>query len=123
MGANHDLTCMYDLLTAENSGNKISHYFTNACIQWKFIPGHSPHFSGIWESAVKSAKSLICKVVGFHPLTVEECMSVLVDIEATLNKRPLCSLDSSPEDGGKILMPSLFLVGRSLKAPLHPLLE
>ncbi len=86
-------------------------------IKWSFIPGRAPHFGGIWEASVKSARILLRKLVGSHILSVEECMSVLTDIEATMNSRPICALNSLPEDGVEVLTPGHFLVGRPLLAP------
>ena len=54
-------------------------------------------------------------------MTVEECISILNEVEAILNSRPLCTLNVSPEDGVEVLTSAHFLVGRSLKAPPQPL--
>ena len=62
-------------------------------IEWKFIPEHSPHFSGIWEAAVKSSKTHLKRVFGKVKLTYEEMTTVLTQIEACLNSRPLVPVD------------------------------
>lgn len=49
-----------------------------------FIPACSPHFGGIWQAAVRSAKK-------HANLTFEESSSLLAQIEACLNSRPLLS--------------------------------
>ncbi|GBP56921.1 hypothetical protein EVAR_33977_1 [Eumeta japonica] len=57
----------------------------------------APHFGGLFESAVKSAKSLLSRIIGEQRLTYEELSTVFARIEAVLNSRPLCPLshDSS----------------------------
>ena len=67
-------------------------------------------------AAVKSAKTLLHKVLGTQRLTYEEYSTILCDIEATLNSRPLTPLDSMPPDGVQALTPGHFLVGKPLTA-------
>ncbi len=125
VGANRELRRIYDLLTSKNGTNTLFHYFNNVRVKWHFIPGRAPHFGGLWESGIKAAKSYIRKIVGTHSMTVEESISVLNEVEAVLNSRPLCTLNVSPEDGIEVLTPAHFLVGRgrSLRAPPQPASE
>ena len=59
--------------------------FAPCSVQWKFIPERAPHFSGIWESAVKSMKTHLRRIVSNVKLTFEEFSTVLAQIEACLN--------------------------------------
>ena len=61
-------------------------------------------------------KTLLLKSVGVQRLTSEELYTVLAEVEATLNSRPLVPLDSAPTDGVQALTPGHFLVGRPLRA-------
>ena len=61
------------------------------------MPPHSPHFGGLWEAAVKSMK--LC--------------TLLSEIEACLNSRPLCALSDDPSNP-TYLSPGHFLIGEPL---------
>ncbi|XP_045463762.1 uncharacterized protein LOC123673318 [Harmonia axyridis] len=67
-------------------------------IQWKFIPPDSPHFGGLWEDGMKSIKHHMKRVMGNAHLTFEELYSLLTQIEATVNSRPLTPLSTNPSD-------------------------
>ncbi|XP_041673787.1 uncharacterized protein LOC121529853 [Drosophila eugracilis] len=85
------------------------HFFTNKDaimefpatrgISFSFIPPRAPHFGGLWEAAVKSAKGLMIKAVGSAVLRQDELNTVLVEVEAILNSRPMVVDSSNPNDG------------------------
>lgn len=83
------------------------------------IPPAAPRFGGLWESAVKSAKHQLYRVVGETRLTYEELYTVLKQVEACLNSRPLSPLSTDPNDLTP-LTPGHFLIGDSLLAILEP---
>lgn len=83
--------------------------------RFRFIPPRAPHFGGLWEAAVKSAKQLLLRTIGQANLTYEELSTVLVDVEAILNSRPIAAITEDPNDG-PILTPGHLLIGSSLKA-------
>ncbi|XP_073820586.1 uncharacterized protein [Musca autumnalis] len=82
-------------------------------IQWHFIPPASPHFGGIWEAAVKAMKYHLRRIVGESKLTFEEMSTLLYQIEAVLNSRPLYHLDENTDEMD-VLTPGHFLIGRPL---------
>lgn len=85
-------------------------------IQWHFIPPSAPHFGGLWEAAIKSTKCHLRKVLGAQILSFEEFATLLSQIEAVLNSRPLCALSADPLDL-EVLTPGHFLIHRPLNAP------
>ncbi|XP_072400964.1 uncharacterized protein [Diabrotica undecimpunctata] len=82
-------------------------------IQWHFITPRAPHFGGLWESNIKSVKHHMKRVVGKAILTYEEFSTVLYQIEACLNSRPLYPLSNDPNDPNP-LTPAHLLIGSSL---------
>ncbi|XP_060846095.1 uncharacterized protein LOC132925744 [Rhopalosiphum padi] len=118
-GANNKLKEWYDLFQVDKHKTKLDEVLKNNGVQWKFIPARSPHFGGLWESAVKSMKNIVRKTLGDAHLTYEEFNTVLTRAEACLNSRPLTPLSTDPNDLG-VLTPGHFLIGDSLLAIPEP---
>ncbi|KAJ3654815.1 hypothetical protein Zmor_013974 [Zophobas morio] len=70
----------------------------NCTFKWHFNPPSAPPMGGLWEPGVKSFKSHLKRVVGEQPLTFEEFSTVLAQIEAVLNSRPLCPASADNPD-------------------------
>ncbi|XP_063617952.1 uncharacterized protein LOC134790896 [Cydia splendana] len=81
---------------------------------WHWIPPHSPNFGGLWEAGVKSTKYHLKRVIGDSTLTFEEMATVLAQIEACLNSRPMSRINSSNSNDPIPLTPGHFLVGEPL---------
>lgn len=114
VGAKNELKALQDLLSDHITQGTISEFCGLHNIQWKYIPERSPHFGGIWESAVKSVKTHMRRIVSPAKLTFEEFTTVLTQIEACLNSRPLTPVNSPDDDGIAALTPGHFLIGKPL---------
>ncbi|XP_011690496.1 PREDICTED: uncharacterized protein LOC105451622 [Wasmannia auropunctata] len=88
-------------------------------VSWQFIPPHAPHFGGLWEAGVRSMKHHLRRTLGSHTLTVEEFTTMLYQVEACLNSRPLGPLTDSLSDY-EPLTPGHFLIGSAITTAPEP---
>lgn len=119
VGADRELQEMFKFLKQKQTEAVVSDFCSTQHITWKFIPEHAPHFGGLWEAAVKSMKRHLRRVVSEVKLTFEELSTVLAQIEACMNSRPLAPLPLE-EDGLEPLTPGHFLIGRALESLPDP---
>ena len=107
---------LYQTLDKQESQQQISSYLSSHRIQRKRIPARSPNFGGIWETGVRSAKRLLKKTTNNLTFTCEEFDTILTQVEAVLNSRPIAPLETISEEGLEALTPGHFLVGRALQS-------
>ncbi|XP_068158249.1 uncharacterized protein, partial [Drosophila tropicalis] len=81
----------------------------------------APHFGGLWEASVKSAKTLALKNISNASLTFEELLTVFSDVEAILNSRPIAPTSDDPNDFNA-LTPGHLLIGTELTSVPESLL-
>ena len=98
----------------------VSEFCTSHRIEWRFIPERTPHFSGLWEAAVRSTKRHLRRIVGDVCFTFEELTTVLTQIEACLNSRPMVPFDLPDDDEVEVLTTGHFLIGRPICALPDP---
>ncbi|XP_062550918.1 uncharacterized protein LOC134215823 [Armigeres subalbatus] len=118
-GACNELERLSALFKEEQFQKKLDQFCTQRSIEWSFIPPRSPHIGGIWEAGVKSVKSHLKLILAEHRLTFEEYATVLSQIEAILNSRPLVPSSDDPNDITAIT-PAHFIIGREFQAILEP---
>ena len=108
------------MLESAKDSPTIQAYLQEGLTTWHFIPERAPHFGGLWESAVRAAKLHLKKVVGEQILDYEEMTTVVSQVEACLNSRPLGQVYSHSADAVAPLTPAHFLIGRSMMAYPEP---
>lgn len=90
IGADNELRRLFRAASKEVAD--LSHLLAADGTTWKFHPPAAPHFGGKWEAAVKSTKFHLRHVIGDTVLTYEEFSTLLIQVEAVLNSRPLSAL-------------------------------
>lgn len=119
VGAQRELKSLYQIVSNPNA--ELAAYYASENINWNFSPPRAPNFGGLWEAGVKSFKFHFKRVVGDAKLTFEEFSTVMNQVEAILNSRPICPLSNDPDDC-EVLTPGHFLIGRPLNAIPEPML-
>ncbi|XP_011171251.2 uncharacterized protein LOC105203984 [Solenopsis invicta] len=123
VGARKQIKELYNCINDHDTRLAMQRFMRDNEIEWRFIPPHAPHVGGLWEAAVKSAKSHINRVLGNANLTYEEMQTVLCEVEAVLNSRPLIPLSDYPNDL-HCITPGHFLIGAALYSfPIADLTE
>ncbi|CAK1603668.1 unnamed protein product [Parnassius mnemosyne] len=112
VGAAKELRRMFEV-GKNNMAKEIAELLANDGTTWHFIPPKAPNFGGLWEAGVKSAKQHLSRISGATRLTYEEMTTLLAQIEACLNSRPLCQMDDTLETLDP-LTPGHFLIGEPL---------
>lgn len=119
VGAKRKLLEVEKLSKSKSYNKNINQYLSDIGINWHFnVPG-APHMGGLWEAGIKSTKYHLKRVVGETKLTYEEFATLLTQIEACLNSRPITALSNDPSDLSA-LTPGHFIIGRSLTSIPEP---
>ena len=91
-------------------GSELKRFNAKHGIKWQFNVARAPWWGGMFERMVRSTKRCLRKTIGKQRLTYEELGTVLTEVEAVLNNRPLTYLDEN--DMEEILTPSHLFCGR-----------
>ncbi|XP_011860045.1 PREDICTED: uncharacterized protein LOC105557408 [Vollenhovia emeryi] len=107
------------LIQSTQEHQRVSLLLSQDNTRWEFNPPATPHKGGKWEAVVHSIKFHLRRTIGEAVLTLEELTTLLTQIEAILNSRPLEPLSDDSEDISA-LTPGHSLVGSPLNAKPEP---
>lgn len=118
IGASNELPILF-LQAQSTESIEIARTFAKDGIKFHFLPPSAPNWGGQWESFVKLTKHHLYRITTHFKLTYEDMNTVLIQIEACLNSRPLCAVGDNADDFDPIT-PGHLLIGRPLNLIPEP---
>ena len=91
-------------------------YMAARSVNWTFIPKRAAWWGGFYERLIGLTKKSIQKVLGWRYVTFDEMDTILCEVEAAINDRPLTCVCSDLTDDNP-LTPSQLLHGRLITLP------
>ena len=67
-------------------------------VEWQFIPKRAPWFGGFWERLIGLTKTTLKKVLGRTYINLAGLQTIITEIEAILNDRPITYVSSDIGD-------------------------
>ena len=110
---------MFDLSKISIDNDYIKSQLQQQNITWKLNPPLAPHFGGIWERLIQSAKRTLHIILGSQQLRAEVFQTIVAETEGLLNSRAITYVSSDTNDE-EALTPNHFLLRRP-HSPLAPL--
>lgn len=92
--------------------NKIDEFCARQKIVWKFNPPTAAHMGGAWERLIRFVKTALTTVLKDQAPREEVLLTILIEIEHSINSRPLTHVSLDPRDQ-EALTPNHFLIGKS----------
>lgn len=83
----------------------VQEFSTSAGLKWRFITPLSPWKGGFYERLVGSVKTALKKTVQRKTLDLWNLQTLLSEIEATLNTRPITPMTGNTAENARILRP------------------
>lgn len=98
-----------------NKDESMQEYLINQKIHWKFNLSRAPWWGGQFERMVGLVKQSLYKATGSANLTQLELEEIMLDIEVTLNNRPL--MYQEEDVAYTALTPNILIYGQPLLVP------
>ena len=82
-------------------------YLSENSIEWKFVIELSPWMGGFYKRLVGITKMALKKIIGKLYLTHIQLQTIIAEVEAVINRRPLVYVDDDLQN--QIITPNHFL--------------
>lgn len=90
----------------------IKNFLAESGCVWIFNPPHASHFGGVWERMIGIARRILDGILlsqkYIKDLTHEVLVTLMAEISAVMNSRPIAAISTDPDDPS-ILAPSSLL--------------
>ena len=89
----------------------------NGCdwFSWKVNAPHSSHMGGVWERQIRTVRSVLTGLLQNHAsqLNDESLRTLMIEVEAIVNSRPIATDDLTDPDSLDVLTPNHLLTMKS----------
>ena len=118
VGASREL----EMNTTNLSFKNVEKYLSTQNCTWVFNPPHASHMGGVWERMIRIARRILDCMLLEHKkscLTNEVLVTLMAEVAAIMNTRPLIPVSSDPESP-LILTPAMILTLKPVSTPPPP---
>lgn len=100
--------------------DKVVSYASQRGITWRFSPPCGSHFGGVWEREIRTARKVLSALLYEHGSRLEDegFCTLLVEVEAIMNSRPLFPRVGDCPDGSPLTPNHILFAGK--KASVVP---
>ena len=99
---------------------EILHFTANEGIKWTFNPPTASHQGGVWERQIRTIRKILHAILTEQYLrtchTEEQLHTLMCEVEAIVNSRPLTRVSDDPDDL-EVLTPSSLLMMKQVTEP------
>lgn len=99
--------------------NSINNWCLQTDIKWTFNPPYASHFGGVYERQIRSIRKTLNSILLEQNLKLydEDLLTLMCEVEAVLNNRPISQLSSDPEDLEALTPNHLLLLNAGITYP------
>lgn len=109
-GTNFTWVCKELGMSRDQPDTSVQQYLSQQCCSWEFNPQHTSHMRGSWERLIGVAHRILDSMLleQHIPLTHDVLCTLMAEVVAIMNARPLIPVSNDPEDPF-ILTPSMLM--------------
>ena len=103
----------------EMNDDKITQMLRKQSITWIFNPPCASHMGGIWERQIRTVRKVLASLsLDFgDKLDLESFQTLMCEIEAIINSRPLTTISSDPQDDNPLTPNHILTMKSSVVLP------
>lgn len=108
--------------SSELNEEKVKKFVTESGCEWELNPPHASHFGGVWERQINTIRRVLNAMfaeLGRTQLTHELLITLMAEVVAIVNARPITALPSDPDDP-RPLSPAMLLTMKTRPAGPSP---
>lgn len=108
--------------SSELNEEKVKKFVTESGCEWELNPPHASHFGGVWERQINTIRRVLDAMfaeLGRTQLTHELLITLMAEVVAIVNARPISALPSDPDDP-RPLSPAMLLTMKTRPAGPSP---